>query len=168
MAGENPKIFTLPEGNFGVTICWENIFSGLVRRFVQGGAQFMVNLTNEARFGKSTVSRQFLSFSVFRAIENGVSVVRSGNSGISSIIDPFGRIRARLKDENGDEVMVKGVLTASVPPPAGQTFFTRYGDIFAITIASIAVLLFLSALFPLRIRETLRIAEIAGDIKWIK
>jgi len=158
LAGDKPQIFKLPEANFGVTICWENIFPGLVRRSVLAGAQFIVNLSNEAWFGKTVASRQFLSLSVFRAVENGVAVVRATNTGISGIIDPFGRIYAVLTDEKGDEVMIQGILTASVPPPLGETFYTRHGDVFAGIIAAIAALLILTAAFPIRLRMTMRIS----------
>jgi apolipoprotein N-acyltransferase len=126
--GNEFTIFELPEYRFAVTICWENIFADNVRMFVREGAQFIVNITNEAWFGKTAAPYQFLSMSVFRAIENRVFVVRCANTGISCFIDPNGRIINRLYNKDGDDIFVRGVLTASVVPQDSQTIYTRYGD----------------------------------------
>jgi len=125
-------VFEHPACRFGVTICWENIFPDLVRRFVKRGAQFIVNITNEAWFGRTAAPHQFLSMSVFRAVENRVYVVRSANTGISCFIDPCGRILSRLRDEHGQDIFVRGVLTESIIPLNSATLYTRYGDWFAI------------------------------------
>jgi apolipoprotein N-acyltransferase len=126
--GREFTIFELPEYRFAVTICWENIFADIVRRFVQGGAQFIVNITNEAWFGKTAAPYQFLSMSVFRAVENRVFVVRCANTGVSCIIDPRGRIVDRVKSKDGKDIFVRGVLTASIVPQDSQTLYTQYGD----------------------------------------
>jgi apolipoprotein N-acyltransferase len=111
-----------------VTICWENLFSDLVRQFVKRGAQFIVNITNEAWFGETAAPYQFLSMSVFRAVENRVYVVRCANTGISCFIDPCGRVVDRVKDENGRDIFVRGIVTGSVIPLESNTIYTRYGD----------------------------------------
>jgi apolipoprotein N-acyltransferase len=115
--GTYPKVFELHGARFGVVICWENLFPGLFRKFVKEGAEFMVNLTNEAWFEKTAASRQILSMSVFRAVENRVSLLRSANTGISSLVDPLGRVQGRVMDEDGNDIMVTGTLTVSVPEP---------------------------------------------------
>lgn len=129
--GENLFVFRLSSVKFGVTICWENIFADFVRRFVNNGAQFIINITNEAWFGKTAAAYQFLSMSVFRAVENGVFVVRCANTGISCFIDPCGRILDRVKDKSGEDVFVRGVSSKFVIPLNPKTFYTRYGDYFA-------------------------------------
>ena len=126
--GSEFTIFELSEYRFAVTICWENIFPDIVRRFVQDGAQFIVNITNEAWFGKTAAPYQFLSMSVFRAVENRVFVVRCANTGISCFIDPCGRVLDRVKNEDGVDIFVRGVLTASVMPQDSTTLYTQYGD----------------------------------------
>ncbi len=152
--GREATVFEIPSCRFGVTICWENIFPELVRRFVKNGAQFIVNITNEAWFGKSAAPHQFLSMSVFRAVENRVYVVRCANTGISCFIDPFGRIVARVRGEGGEEVFVRGSLTASVVPVDSRTIYTHWGDWFACScgVFSAGVLLF-SFLGPRRNRR---------------
>ena len=131
MPGKEFTTFILNDSRFGVTICWENIFPGNVRQFVREGAQFIVNLTNEAWFGESAAPYQFLSMSVFRAVENKVFVVRCANTGISCIIDPCGRIVNRLKNKSGRDIFVRGLLTGYVIPLEHKTFYMRFGDWFA-------------------------------------
>jgi len=116
LPGTEYTVFQLPEGRLSVTICWENLFSNLVRQFVKRGAQFIVNITNEAWFGETAAPYQFLSMSVFRAVENRVYVVRCANTGISCFIDPCGRVVDRVKDENGRDIFVRGIVTGSVIP----------------------------------------------------
>jgi apolipoprotein N-acyltransferase len=126
--GNEFTIFEIPQYRFGVTICWENIFPDLVRQFVKRGAQFIVNITNEAWFGKTAAPYQFVSMSVFRAVENRVFVVRSANTGISCIIDPMGRVVDRVKDESGQDIFVRGMLTGKIVPLESNTIYTRFGD----------------------------------------
>ena len=128
IAGENYTIFKHPEFDFGVTICWENMFPQLFRRFVKEGAQFMVNITNEAWFGKTTAPYQFLSMSVIRAVENRIFLVRCANTGISCFIDPYGRVLDRVRNRKGEDIFVRGIKTAEVIPVNHKTFYTRYGD----------------------------------------
>jgi len=128
VAGKEFKLFELPPHRFGVTICWENMFPDLFRQFVKNGAQFMVNLTNEAWFGKTEAPDQFLSMSVFRAVENRVFVVRCTNTGISCFIDPNGRVYGRVEDSNGEDTFIRGFKIASIVPQNSKTFYTRYGD----------------------------------------
>jgi apolipoprotein N-acyltransferase len=157
--GNKPEVFRIPKGRFGVVICWENCFANLFRSFINGGAQFMVNITNEAIFGKTIVPRQILSMAVFRAVEHRVALLRCANTGITAFIDPTGRIRNKLVDKEGNDLMVTGILTVSVPEPVGPTFYTQYGDVFVITCSIISLLLFTLALLPAKLRAFLRIAK---------
>jgi apolipoprotein N-acyltransferase len=126
--GTEYKVFSLPNCKFAATICWENTFPNLVRQFVKNGAQFIVNITNEAWFGKSSAPYQFVSMSVFRAVENGVFVVRCANTGISCFIDPRGRIISRVRSLKGEDIFVQGVLTESITTLQSKTLYTRFGD----------------------------------------
>jgi apolipoprotein N-acyltransferase len=126
--GNRFTVFRLPACQFGVTICWENIFPDLVRQFVKRGAQFIVNITNEAWFGNTAAPYQFVSMSVFRAVENRVFVIRCANTGVSCFIDPWGRITSRVKDDNGKDIFVSGVASEQIFPLQSQTFYTEYGD----------------------------------------
>ena len=131
MAGKGYTVFVTPFSRFGVAICWENLFPDLVREFVRHGAQFMVNVTNEAWFGPITAPRQFLSMSVFRAVENRVFMVRCANTGISCVIDPYGRVASRVTGNDGGEVFVRGYISDSVIPLDSKTVYNLFGDWFA-------------------------------------
>ncbi len=75
-------------------ICYEAVFPNLARRFVAGGSQLIVNLTNDAWYGRTAAPYQHLAMSRWRAIENRRWLIRAANSGISAVIDPAGRIRS--------------------------------------------------------------------------
>ena len=130
-AGEEFTIFKLHDFRFGVTICWENVFPDLFRQFVRKGAQFIVNMTNEARFGKTAAPYQLAYISVFRAVENRIFVIRCANTGVSCIIDPYGRILDSVKDEKGQELFVRGRMNGCVIPLESNTIYTQYGDYLA-------------------------------------
>jgi apolipoprotein N-acyltransferase len=126
--GDTYTIFEHDGYKFGVTICWENLFPQHVRQFVKNGAQFMVNITNEAWFGRTAAPHQFTSMSVMRAVENRIYMVRCTNTGISCVIDPYGRIVASLKGDDGQALFVRGTLNAPVVATTANTLFTRLGD----------------------------------------
>jgi apolipoprotein N-acyltransferase len=163
--GTTPTVFETRHGKFGVVICWENLFPDLFRTFVIRGSEFMVNLTNEAWFKKTVASELFLKMSVFRAVENRVTLLRCANTGISSLIDPFGRIKDRIRDAHGNDIMVEGTLTIRVPESKGQTFYTRNGDAFAVFCSLIGGFIFLLSLLPLRVRRQLRLTWSDGHDK---
>jgi apolipoprotein N-acyltransferase len=128
---EPGKAFTVlecPSFRFGVAICWESLFPDIARTFVKRGAQFLINITNEAGFGDTAAPSQFLSMNVFRAVENGVYLARAANTGVSCIIDSNGRIVDRVKDAQGDTTFVRGVMTNTVVPMESRTVYNRYGD----------------------------------------
>jgi apolipoprotein N-acyltransferase len=157
--GEEFTVFQGPAYSFVATICWETIFPELVRKFVLAGGQFIVNITNEAWFGKTESPHQFVSMNVFRAVENGRYVVRCGNTGVSCFIDPRGRIVDRIQDEGGQDTFLRGVLTGSVVPLGHSTFYTRHGDWFAWLCAVLSVVLILASLmrrFMLKVRKAVQ------------
>ena len=129
--GEEFTLFHTPDFGFAPTICWETIFPEIIRQFVRGGGQFIVNITNEAWFGKTAAPRQFVSMNVFRAVENRVYLVRSANTGVSCFIDPHGSVVDRVRDALGEDLFVRGILTGEVVPLNSRTFYNRFGDWFA-------------------------------------
>src|SRR5207245_9675459 len=88
-----PIASRLPAAPSGFLFCYDGVFPALTRRFVDGGADFLVNITNDAWYGRTSAPYQHLAQVTFRAIENRVPLVRSANTGISAFIDPDGRIR---------------------------------------------------------------------------
>ena len=144
VAGDAPTVFRIGDVGVGGTICWENIFADLFRQFVRQGASVMVNATNEAWFQDSGAPRQFLAISVFRAAEHRVAVLRVANTGISAAIDPYGRIVQRLRDRDGRDLFVAGVLVAPMTVPRVTTVYTAFGDVFAGTLLAACGLLVLA------------------------
>jgi apolipoprotein N-acyltransferase len=116
------------------------VFPQLFRSFVKTGADFMINLTNEGWFGESAAPYQFLSMSVFRAVENRRALARAANTGISGFIDPYGRITGRVWNNNKD-IYVEGYLTRAISVSQEQTFYTIYGDVFVYLNIVIALLI---------------------------
>jgi len=124
-SGKETFNFTLPQGKFGVLICFEIIFPDLCRKFVREGGNFLVTITNDAWFGRTSAPRQHLTIATFRAIENRVFIARSANTGISAFIDPVGRI---LKQ--GD-IFTEEAMNGTITLSKEKTFYTLYGDVFA-------------------------------------
>jgi apolipoprotein N-acyltransferase len=102
-------------------ICYEIIFPGdAVPRGERPG--WLVNLTNDGWFGRSSGPYQHFQQARVRAIEEGLPLVRAANTGISAVVDPLGRIVRFLP--LGHE----GVLDASLPRPLEPTVYARFGD----------------------------------------
>ncbi|MFY9270591.1 MAG: apolipoprotein N-acyltransferase [Candidatus Manganitrophaceae bacterium] len=110
----------------GTVICFEVIFPEVVRRFAQNGAAIMTTITNDAWFGDSAAPDQHFSMVVFRAVENRIPFARAANTGISGFIDAHGRI---LKQS---PLFTETALTEGLHPGIRRTFYTAYGDVFAI------------------------------------
>ena len=129
---------TLPWGEFplGIQICYEMIFPDLSREMARNQAAFLINMTNDAWYGKTSAPYQHFSMAVFRAVENRRSLIRSANTGISGFIDPVGRIIASTP------LFEEAVITRSMPVLKTESFYTRYGDVFALTCMAISILLF--------------------------
>lgn len=115
---------------FSVLICFEDIFPGISRKFVKKGARFLVNITNDAWFGKSSAPYQHAEGSIFRAIENRVPVIRAANTGFSCIIDHSGKILNSVRDGD-DEIFVDGYAVEVVESVFTKTVYTHFGDVFS-------------------------------------
>ena len=158
--GTQYTVFRVASHRFGVTICWENIFPNFVRQFVKRGAQFIVNITNEARFGKTAAPYQLAAISVFRAVENRIFMIRCANTGVSCIIDPCGRIIPQLKNAQGQDLFVRGILNGTIIPTESKTFYTRNGDLAPIlAIAVSLIFIFIAWSKPLAKRKIAHDAE---------
>jgi apolipoprotein N-acyltransferase len=120
--GPAPVVFPGPPAPFGVVICYEGIFPELVREFVRGGARFMVNMTNDAWFGRTSGPLQHLAMYPFRAVEHRVGIARAANTGVSAFIDPAGRVGRHA------DLYERRALSGTVALRRGQTLYTRFGD----------------------------------------
>jgi len=124
-SGSRFTIFQVDRWRFGLVICYEVIFPGLFREFTRQGVNFMVNITNDAWFDQSSAPYQHFSMAVFRAIENGISVIRVANTGISGLIDPWGRVLLETP------LFRRLALVRPLKLYRENTYYVRYGDLFA-------------------------------------
>ena len=116
---------------FAALICYEDTFPGLVRDFVREGADFLVNITNDAWFGNTAAPYQHAQASVFRAVENRVPVIRAANTGLSCFISATGEVTSTVQ-EKGKEIMVTGHQTKGIFLRKTTTLYNRLGDWFLI------------------------------------
>ena len=124
-----------PFARIGNLICYEIIFPGQVRSFVEKGADVLVTITNDAWFGRTSAPYQHFAIAVFRAIENRVPVIRSANTGISGFIDSRGRI------SKTSDIFVEAVLNEKITAGSWRSLYTEYGDVFAYLCFGGAILL---------------------------
>ena len=125
---------------FGVPICYEIIFPNLVRKFVKKGADFLVTITNDGWYGNSSAPYQHFAIAVVRAVENRRFLLRSATTGVSGIIDPYGRILSRT------EMMTQTYLTETVAPMNTITPYTHYGDFFPLASLTLVIVFLILAL----------------------
>jgi apolipoprotein N-acyltransferase len=133
--GDNPGVMNVPRRGdpaevlrLGPLICFEDTVPGLSRDAVRAGARLLVLMTNDAWFSGSVEPIQHLRQSVFRAVENGVPLVRAANSGVSGMVDAIGRVR-RL-ESNGAVADFDGFMVSPVGVPQAplNAPYTHYGD----------------------------------------
>jgi apolipoprotein N-acyltransferase len=120
--GSKTVVFPGPPAPFGVVICYEGIFPELVRDFAKNGARLIVNITNDAWFGRTSGPLQHLAMYPFRAVEHRTAVVRSANTGVSAFIAPSGQITRRLP------LFERDIMTDEVPLRNRTTLYTKAGD----------------------------------------
>ena len=145
--GEEHTVFEAGGVRFSTPICFEDTFPGLCRQFIRGGAQVLVNMTNDSWSNSVASEMQHLSIALFRAVENRRTLVRATNGGITCVIDPNGRITAMLPPFR------EGFLVAEAPVyDAQRTPYNRWGDWFPF--AALALGLGLPAALSLAGRRT--------------
>jgi len=115
---------------FSCLICFEDIFPDLARQFVNRGAGFLVNVTNDAWFGRTCAAYQHAQSSVFRAVENRTNVIRAANTGVSCFIDQKGAIVDKV-ELGGQATFVEGYKTHEITLTKTRTLYSVYGDVFA-------------------------------------
>ena len=137
LSGSEYTVFDLGKWNgpkLSPLICFEDTFGYLSRGFVREGAEVLVNVTNDSWSPEPACAIQHATMAIFRAVENRRSMVRATNSGLSSVIDPNGKIIQKL-DNN-----IQGHLIAEVPVYTERnTLYTRYGDWFEKLIIALGI-----------------------------
>ncbi|MBI4826741.1 MAG: apolipoprotein N-acyltransferase [Nitrospirae bacterium] len=141
--GETHTVMEMPPARIAGLICYEIIFPGLTRKFVNKGANAIVAITNDAWFGKTPAPYQHFSMAVFRAVENRVPVIRAANTGISGFIDSRGRIMGM------SGIFVPAEMSKEISLGSDdKTFYTKFGDLFAFLCIISSVILIANCLFP--------------------
>jgi len=136
--GRARNVGEFSNGNtFSVFICYEAIYPGEIREFVNHGAQLLINVSNDGWFGTSAAAEQHLRMARVRAVENRRWLLRDTNSGISASVDPYGNVTRVMRRDTRD--------AADLPYDfrTDKTLYARYGDWFAWMCVGVSVILVL-------------------------
>ena len=139
-AGEEYTTFAIGDQRLGAQICFDSYYAEVARGLVNGGALVVVTATNDGWFGNSPGLEQHLAQCLLRAVENRRYVIQVSNTGITAVIDPFGRVLKRLPtayERSGDYF----VTEFGYVPESTLTFYTRYGDWFLYLILALGVII---------------------------
>ena len=134
--GETGALLPLNGHPLNVAICYEIVYPALVRAFAVHGSELLVTITNDAWFGRTSAPYQHFEQASMRAIENGRYLVRAANTGISGVVDPYGRVLA------ASGIFEPAVMMEQVRFVRARTIYTSIGDVFAYAsvIATLALL----------------------------
>lgn len=135
-AGTEPVVFDADGRRFSVAICYESVYPDLAQAFVDGGSQLLVTITNDAWFGRSSAAYQHFDLGALRAIEQGRYVVRAANTGISGVVDPYGRALARTP------LFEQTVTAVDVRLLDHRTIYSRLGNV--VVWVSVAVVVWIA------------------------
>lgn len=137
-AGKTYTLFDTAAGTCGSLVCVEVIFPHLARGFVNEGADFLVNISNDSWFGPTSAHYQHFAMAVFRCVECRRPLARAANTGISGFVDVSGRIVDQLPP------FTEGISLYRLPLEKRTAFYCRCGDVFAM------ICIFLSAVVLIR------------------
>ncbi|HEY0784452.1 MAG TPA: apolipoprotein N-acyltransferase, partial [Acidobacteriaceae bacterium] len=146
--GSRRLVFALPDGHrFGVFICYESVFASEIRHFAANGAEVLVNISDDGWYGDTSAPWQHLNMARMRAIENRRWILRDTNSGVTASIDPEGRVVESVARHQLTS------LTADYGYRTDQTFYTRFGDVFAALCGIIGAALIAWAIREIRLKR---------------
>jgi apolipoprotein N-acyltransferase len=165
--GPAPFVLAQPRAKTSVLICFEDVFPHLARHYVETDTDFVLNLTNNGWFGESAAQWQHAANAAFRAVENGLPLVRCANNGLTCWVDALGRMRDVGFGERR-EVYAAGFKIVRIPLlPPGQprqpTLYRQYGDWFGWSCVGWA-----GAMLALRLRARRQFAAFAQKSAWLQ
>jgi apolipoprotein N-acyltransferase len=147
--------FTLGDAagaRLGTLICFEATRPDLARRLRREGASALVQISNESWFGPTAMPHQMLAEAVFRAVENDVDVIRATNSGLSAFVHPLGQTEGETPMFE-TATRVWQIKTVAEAQGDGLTFYTRYGDVFAVFCAVASLILVGASFIPEKVKD---------------
>ncbi len=133
--GKEINPLATPLGNIATYICYESVFPHVSRTMVKNGAELLINISNDSWFGKGSGAEQHFLMGSMRAIETRRYLLRVGNDGITSLVDPLGRVVTGLP--RGEE----GTLLVDFSLEDNLTFYVRYGSLLVISLLVYAVII---------------------------
>ena len=137
--GTSYPVAKSPGGNIGVFICYEAIVPQLARQLVANGAGVLVNISNDAWYGDSAAAYQHLEMARLRAIENHRYLLRATNNGLTTLIDPYGRVQEEIPRYQ------RLAMPARFDFETRETFYSGHGDVFAWLCAALGGVMLLGA-----------------------
>lgn len=137
-AGKRVVISPMGAHKIGAFICYESVFPNFVRKFANGGAEVLFNISNDGWFGKSAARFQHLNIVRMRAAENRRWILRSTNDGITATIDSAGRMRSSLP------LYVQATSYTGFNYVPQKTIYTRFGDWFPWVCATMVLMCLVS------------------------
>jgi apolipoprotein N-acyltransferase len=139
--GTSYPVAKSPGGNIGVFICYEAIIPQLARKLVANGAGVLVNISNDAWYGDTAAAYQHLEMARLRAVENHRYLLRATNNGLTTLIDPYGRVQEEFPRYQRLAMPVRFDFETQ------ETFYSAHGDVFAWMCAALGGLMLLGASF---------------------
>jgi apolipoprotein N-acyltransferase len=147
-AGESIEVLPVDGHKVSTSICYEIVYPNLVRQFTAAGSELLTTITNDSWFGATSAPYQHFAQASMRAIENGRFLVRAANTGISGIVDPYGRVTAR------SGLFEPAVIVGDARFLRESTIYARTGDLLAYGCAVLTVVLLVGAVRSSRMKYT--------------
>jgi apolipoprotein N-acyltransferase len=123
--GDVPVLLPVGDHVASTAICYEVIYTSLMRQFVLEGSELLTTITNDAWYGRSSAAYQHWDQAAMRAIENGRYLARAANTGISGFVDPYGRVLAK------SDLFEQALLIEDIRFLQSRTIYTQIGDLIA-------------------------------------
>jgi apolipoprotein N-acyltransferase len=151
--GDAVTLSDVSGARLGTFICFEALRPEIAREMKMHGASVLVQISNEAWFGPSAAPRQIMAHAIFRAVENNVDLVRATNSGLSARINRYGRVEG-LTSQFETAIRNWNVESVEEAKSFPATFYTRYGDVFAVGCVVLTGLLAAASLIRPKAKES--------------
>jgi len=142
--GHERTVFRANGHTFGVFICYESVFADEVRQFAKNGAQVLVNISDDGWYGDTSAPWQHLNMARMRAIENDRWILRDTNNGVTTAIDPDGRVTFSAPRHTITSLVARYGYRSDL------TFYTRHGDAFAYFCCAVCALAVILGVFSTR------------------